>query len=551
MKKLFVGILMCVCLTGVWAGGSSQKSGPSASSTPLSGMAPGTLPIVKEPVTLRIFFQQEPQVLDYVDNKFTKYLEKQTGVKIDWDLVTSSEKTTKLNLILATGQDRPDVYMGGMDTPLLVSYADQGAFVALDDYIDNASKWFKDLFKIYPELRKLMTIPDGKIYALPNINESEPNMMSSRMWINQPWLDKLGLAMPTTTDEFTNVLRAFKTRDPNGNGKADEIPLIGAYSGWGCMVDTFIMNAFMQYPTDGTGTGSRRYIVSNGKVIPAFTQDGYREATQYMNSLVNEGLLDVSTFTQDATRLRQIFENPDTPLIGAVTAGGPNTIADMVNSKRYRDYVGVPPIKGPKGVQFSYYNPYGYFNAPNCWVISSTCKNPEVAFRFGDYFFSQDISMFGRLGEPGTDYIPNPAGKKAVDGGDALFEAILVYGSQQKSTWQNRNPYYNFFDNKGVASSDPYELQNLLYNTMLKYKPYVPARNDCIPPLIFTVDEAREYNDIWTALTQYVDETRVRWITSGGIDREWNDYLKQLDVIGLKRATEITQAAYDRYMSAK
>ena len=191
----------------------------------------------------------------------------------------------------------------------------------------------------------------------------------------------------------------------------------------------------------------------------------------------------------------------------------------------------------------------GVFNLIVCRTFFQN-NIPEAAFRFGDYFFSEEISMFGRLGEPGTDYIPNPTGKKAVDGGEALFEALLVYGSEQKSHWQNRNPYYNFFDNKGVASDDPYTLQDLLWNTMMKYKPYAPARGDCVPPLIYTVEEAGEYNDIWTALTQYVDETRVRWITSGGIEREWDAYVKELEVIGLKRGVEITQAAYNRSINA-
>jgi len=198
MKRFLFGILVCVSLTGVWAGGSSQNS--SKTSVPMSGVAPGTLPIVKEPLTLRLFYQQTPQVLDFVDNKFTKFLEKQTGIKVEWDLVPTAEKTAKLNLMLATGQNLPDVFVGGMDSSTMVAYGGQGAFVPLNDYIDKASKWFKEVLQVHPELLKMMTGPDGKIYSLPQISETEPNQMSSRMWINQPWLTKLGLAMPTTTE---------------------------------------------------------------------------------------------------------------------------------------------------------------------------------------------------------------------------------------------------------------------------------------------------------------------------------------------------------------
>jgi putative aldouronate transport system substrate-binding protein len=549
MKRIFILALACVTLAPLFAGGGRQDAQGPAQSTVVSNLAPGTLPVTSEPVTLRIFFQQEPQVLDYVDNKLTKYLEKQTNVKIQWDLVLSRDKTQKLNLILATGQDLPDVFMGGMDTSLLVAYASQGIFVPLDDYIDKASLWFKNVSAEFPELRKMMTVPDGHIYALPNINMSEPNMMPSRLWMNKAWLDKLNLRVPTTTAELRTVLQAFKTRDPNGNGRADEIGLMGSTNGWSTLVDTFILNAFLQYPTDSNGQGSRRFVVQSGKVVPVYTQEGYRDGIKYMNELVRDGLLDAATFTQDTAQLKQIFETPNTAILGALTAGGPNTFADMVNSTRFRDYVAVPPIKGPGGVQYTAYNPYGYFNAPNCWVISSSCKNPEAAFRFGDYFFSEEISLWGRLGEPGTDYIPNPVGKKAVDGGNALFDAILVYGSEQKSHWQNRNPYYNFFDNKGVASSDPYTLQDLLYKTTMEYKPSAPAQAACIPPLIYTVEEARELNEINTSLIQYVDETRVRWITSGGTDREWDSYLRELDTIGLKRVIEITQTAYNRFIN--
>jgi putative aldouronate transport system substrate-binding protein len=85
---------------------------------------------------------------------------------------------------------------------------------------------------------------------------------------------------------------------------------------------------------------------------------------------------------------------------------------------------------------------------------------------------------------------------------------------------------------------------------MLVYQPYAPPQVSCIPPLIYTVDEAKELNDINTALVQYIDESRVRFITQGGIEREWDSYLKELDNIGLKRVIQITQAAYDRFVSS-
>lgn len=44
--------------------------------------------------------------------------------------------------------------------------------------------------------------------------------------INKSWLEKLGLEVPKTWDDLTKVLTAFKNDDPNGNGEADEIPML-------------------------------------------------------------------------------------------------------------------------------------------------------------------------------------------------------------------------------------------------------------------------------------------------------------------------------------
>jgi len=282
--------------------------------------------------------------------------------------------------------------------------------------------------------------------------------------------------------------------------------------------------------------------------MPVFIEEGYREGIMWMHELVRERLLDTSSFTQTNIQMRQIFENPDYALIGAATYGGPNVIADNVNSRRFRDYEIVPPLRGPRGVQYTWWQPYQYYQIPNAWVISSTSRYPEIAFRFADFMFSTEASMRSRLGVPGTDFIPNPPGRRAVDGDDALFEAVLIWGSQQRSHWQNHNPAYNFFANRIIASDDPFDLQDLLWNAMLRLRPFHPPIEHNLPPLIFTADEAREYNDIWTALTQYVDETRVRWITTGGIEREWDAYLRELNTIGLRRVTEITQAAYNRFI---
>lgn len=74
----------------------------------------------------------------------------------------------------------------------------------------------------------MVTNPDGHIYTLPGKKPLRPKGCDTP-FINKAWLDRLGLEIPTTVDEWYEVLKAFKEQDANGNGDPnDEIPLTAA-----------------------------------------------------------------------------------------------------------------------------------------------------------------------------------------------------------------------------------------------------------------------------------------------------------------------------------
>src|SRR5690606_31474844 len=109
---------------------------------------------------------------------------------------------------------------------LIASYSANGQIIPLDGMIE--AGYAPNLSRLMEEdegIRKAITSADGHIYSLPNISEADGRISSS--WINQKWLDHLGLDMPATVEEFYEVLKAFKERDPNQNGLADEVPFTG------------------------------------------------------------------------------------------------------------------------------------------------------------------------------------------------------------------------------------------------------------------------------------------------------------------------------------
>lgn len=506
---------------------------------------PGELPIVKEPVQLKIFIAQHPNIEDYDDNKMTKFMEEQTGVDIVWEIVPAQDASQRVNLLLASQVDLPDVFMipSGMTNEVVADMADQGLFVKLDDMIEHLGFWYKQRREEDPLLEQILKLPDGHEYTIPKVVLSEPNQLSRRAWINQKWLDNLGLETPTTTDELVEVLRAFKNNDPNGNGKADEIAFMGSTNGWATYPEDFILNSFLKYNRNSP------YYLDNGKVEACYDKDAYREGLKYMHQLCAvEGLLDPATYTQDNDQLTQLFNNEEVALVGLATGGGTFIWAPM-DGERVREYAPLAPLKGPEGVQYAWWNPYENYYI-NEWVITSACENPEVAFRFADFMYSREASMRNRLGEPGVDWVEPEEGAMGIDGKPASYIPILPWGEVNKSRWDEIGPTYNDFDNNGVKGDDPYELQLYLWNaTEEYYKPYKPPIEMCHnPQLYYTPEDARRLSEINTDLQSYVQQSLAEFVTGvrdPNDDAQWEAYLNELKALGYEEYISIVQARYD------
>ena len=106
--------------------------------------------------------------------------------------------------------------------------------------------------------------------------------------IRKDWLDNLGLEMPTTQEELVEVLRAFKTQDPNVNGVADEIPTGGrAEARW--MDYLFAMYGIAMWE------GYPEWDIFDGELTYSAVTPNMRDALEFISGLYQEGLLDVET----------------------------------------------------------------------------------------------------------------------------------------------------------------------------------------------------------------------------------------------------------------
>ena len=216
-------------------------------------------------------------------------LEEKSGIHVEWNVIETSNYREVLRARLAAGIDLPDV----IDLPSgigdVYNYALDGLVIPLNDLIaehaPNLSRWFEE----YPIHKASMTSPDGEIYAINHF--VLPNTLSKNLMHNTLWLDAVGMETPQTTDDFVELLTAFRDGDPNGNGERDEIPLVPTgKSDINIIGNAFGLHLAMYLP----------YTVTDGAVSWDYESDRYREYLAYMNLLYREQLLDQEYLTNNS-----------------------------------------------------------------------------------------------------------------------------------------------------------------------------------------------------------------------------------------------------------
>ncbi|MDO5310681.1 MAG: extracellular solute-binding protein [Clostridia bacterium] len=505
--------------------------------------APGEFPVCKEKVTITVGIPKDPLVQDYDTNLYTKLLEEKMNCDIQFSYLPASaaEAQQKLELMVsAGGNDLPDVIVNVPISDSTISrYASKGFIVPLNEYYDNSAYYLNDVCEKEPELKKMITMTDGNIYVVPRYLKIMQNELGYRMWIYEPWLKKLGLEMPKTLDEFYNVLKAFKEQDPNGNGMADEIPLLGATNGGESWFKDFIAAAYQ--PIDPQ---SKYLYPENGKIKAAYIQPEYKEAIKYMNKLCSEGLLSPSSFTGDAAQCKQTVQNPNGVQVGAFTSMAPTYLSS--SDERKDGYKILPPLTQEDGTGYSV---YAASIPVNAFYITKNCKNPEAAFRMGDIMMSEEMTIHSRFGQKGTDWLEPTEGQKSMFdsmGYAAKINPVLTWGAPQNSHWQNGAAGYRSYElSFSTVDSGTNIFETEIANKLQTYMDRIPK--EYITKLIYTEDEIDTVNEIQQNIDAYKTDNITRFII-GDLDIEsgWDSYVDELKKIGVDELVKISQDAYDR-----
>lgn len=539
MKRriMVLSLAMILITTFVFSGcGKDKKTNMTANGITLS--EPNEFPIVEEPVELTIFAPKSTFIEDFATNEFTKYFEELTNVKINWE-IASGDAQQALNLKLASGE-YPDIFYGfAFSKEQQNIYGQQGIFSDISPQIEQHGYYIKEMLDSRPDIKEDITT-EGSIYGLPRVEESPYAVYNKCMWVYKPWLDKLGIDVPTTTDEFYEMLVKFKNEDPNGNGKKDEIPLAarGVREDFG--IETFIMNAFLP-------VADNRISMKDGDVYFAADKEEYKEGLKFIKKLYDEGLLYEDSFVVDRTRITSLGEN-ETPILGA----GPGLWAGMftingAESGRIGDYVSIPPLKGPKGYSNSVKNNTDFSTVQ--FVVTSACEYPEIAVKWIDWIYNEENRIIAHAKE---GFRKANEGEKGIDGQQALWaqdpvEAGTAFGAVQNKGWTNFGVFYKplEMDLRTALNDKPSRIvAENRYEAYMQHKEVGADIN--VPSLLMSADDTTMVADYRTTINNLVDNAFAEFVTGvRSIDKDWDAYVKSLNDANLKAYLKILQKYVD------
>ncbi|MBC8059152.1 MAG: ABC transporter substrate-binding protein, partial [Clostridiaceae bacterium] len=414
------------------------------------------------------------------------------------------------------------------------NYGGQGSLVAFDTLMDKYGPNTKAALAKYPDIKKGITTEDGKIYALPQIYTYDEKLVGYKMYLNKKWLDKLGLQLPQTTDDYYKVLKAFKEKDPNGNGKADEIPYTSDASfklftllkgSWG-LANRGPLNTpdVVNYDLDPK--------TSNVRFLP--TDAGYKSILEYCAKLFSEKLIDSDMFTIKA-QSADLAAKTTTDIIGSFISTNKND----VNVKFTGDFVLVPPLKGPNGDQL--YTDVRSMLDEGAFSITSKNKYPNETMKWVDYFYSVEGGRLLEMGVEGKTY------NKKASGGFEYSEFIT------------KNPNGLSFNNAvglistAITAVSPHiatkEDNQFLTPEVIKeteeVKKYAIKEN--WNSLRFTNKEQEKLKELDTEINKYINEMRAKFVSgSESIDTGWTKYTETFKKLKVDEVLAIYKAATER-----
>ena len=509
---------------------------------------------VKGDGKITVGISQNATIPDYNENALTRYLEEVTGLEIEWVYFSASSGNCaqQVTLMCAGGERLPDVLLGmGFGHYLVNQFGEDGYLQDLSELIKTNAPNYQKALKALPKedqafiTQKMVNTVDGKsIYAMPSYGLECIDEMQSMMYINKTWLDAVGMKVPTTIAELEAVCEAFKTKDPNGNGKADEMPMLGQEG-----VRNYIVNAFCQYQV-GTFCADE-----NDKVWDPIYTDEFRQGVEYIYDLVDKGYMDELGFTLSDTEIKGLISPTDGSAGKVGIFAGHHESMTNASTDALNHFTALAPLADAtgKGGYNVIVGSHMGFNG----MITQDCKDVEEAMLFLDAFYTDECVTRQRHGEKDVDWY--------------YEEGTNAYGTKSYTRCINSEAFFDGTMNCTIGNllgimthwnyllveetADTTEDNRVVQAARLQREAWEIRQNGGkkqegrVVDLVYTTEEYDEREAKQGAIDSYLSE-QLTLLMQGEKnphdDKVWETFLSTLTSLERDKMMKIAQNAYTR-----
>ena len=477
-----------------------------------------------------------------------KRLQEETNVEIQWTAIQSDQWGDKITLEMSNVNTLTDfIFSAGFSDSDLLKYAKQGAIIPLEEYIDAYMPNLKAVFDKYPEYRSMCVDENGHIWALPWIEQlgSEKTAIQTvgdMSFINKKWLDFLGLEMPTTVDEFEQVLISFRD---NADAIQKEFGIDGSIIPMSCIVNdgdqdpAILINGFGEGYGDAD-RGRHIAVTDNLEVICSATQMGYKDGIEWLHKLYDEGLIDSEAFTQEwSTYVSK----------GKSGRYGVCFSWDVANIDNLEDWVPLPALTAdtrnitPQNGSFT-----SGFDRGRC-VVTSVAENPALVCAWLDLMYDPFQSPQNNWGTYGEDDDFDIFELSANENGDQMLKHAPLGDISPVEVREAEcvgGPLAILDEYYGVYVTCPDDAQYRL-DWIKDY--YTPDMNTkyVYPNVFMSEADTKKLSDLQADVTKCINSHKADWIMNGFTDAEWDAYIEELNSYGLEEYLSIYQKYLDSF----
>lgn len=544
-----LALLMAAAILGstLTACGGGSDSGTNGSDSAVEGLAEDmaltdapaeeiTLPISTDGLELSFFAMPEPVITSkmkgYSEMTVHQTAEELTGVHINWREESYTDPKQKMNLMFSTG-DTEDIvwdawkHASGGPKKLL----DEGLIVSLNPYIEKYAPNLKKLLQETPGLLEQISTDDGRIFMFPTIRLDPITRANSGFAIRKDWLDRAGLPVPETIDEWYTMLKTFQDMDMNGNGLKDECFVSMGFEKTSQSMDNFAVAYGLVAGTD--------LYVKDGQVKYGAYEPEFKDFVAEMAKWYSEGLLDPEFSTQDSKQFdSKMVNDMGGAYYGSLSGNMGKFITARSDDSEY-DLVPAPMPKAPDGKVHTGISAYGQM-VPHGASICSTNENIVETVKWLDWHYSEEGTALYNWGIEGQSY-------EVVDGKNQ-FTDLITNNPDGLSKDEADARYAGGVLTQMPIVEDPEVFLALKSLPQQKAASQLWCQADTswlLSPLYFDSETTTENANIMSEIKTYVAEQFNKYVMGIESMDTFDQFQQQLKDMGIETVLANYQASYD------